>query len=217
MRWNTSPRWDVSPEWGTFHPAFTWEKYPTWVRYFSSQLACMPIFKQRCYFHCLLIFCFYFKFELLISIHTAKFYKMNCTFSHNNYKKHTEPKLNEQSCLRGTARQKLFTWRKIILPKWDLTCVDVRSQLGGMNPFSYKRFAFTRWNTPFCRDLTQVRRLTWVGWFFSYKQLLKRPICSTNSFILIHFIKLTRLFNIKLTDNFFKKRGSLNYYSFLCL
>ena len=92
MRWNTSTRWDVSPEWGTFHPAFTWEKYPTWVRYFSSQLACMPIFKQRCYFHCLLIFCFYFKFELLISIHTAKFYKMNCTFSRNNYK--NTPSLN---------------------------------------------------------------------------------------------------------------------------
>ena len=65
MRWNTSTRWDVSPEWGTFHPAFTWEKYSTWVGYFSPQLACMSISKQRCYFHCLHIFCFYFKFELL--------------------------------------------------------------------------------------------------------------------------------------------------------
>ena len=31
--------------------------------------------------------------------------------------KHTEPKLNEQSSLGGTHRQKLFTWRKIIAPK----------------------------------------------------------------------------------------------------
>ena len=36
-----------------------------------------------------------------------------------------------------TAQQNLFTWRKIILPEWDLTCVEVRSQLGAMNPFSY--------------------------------------------------------------------------------
>ena len=68
MRWNTSRRWDVSPEWGTFHPAFRGEKYPTWVRY-----TCMPIFKQRRYFYSLLIFCFYFKFELLVNIYTAKF------------------------------------------------------------------------------------------------------------------------------------------------
>ena len=87
MTWNkTSPRWDVSPEWGTFHPTFRWEIYPTWVGYFSSQLVCMPISKWRCYFHCLLIFCFYFKFELLISIHTAKFYKINCTFHVINIK-----------------------------------------------------------------------------------------------------------------------------------
>ena len=78
----------------------------------------------------------------------------------------------KQSCLGETACQKLFTWRKIIPPKWDLTCVGVRSQVGGMNPFSYKRFAFRKWNTPFCRDLTQVRHFTRVGWFFSDKQLL---------------------------------------------
>ena len=53
MRWYFSPRWDVSPEWGTFHPTFTWEIYPTWVRYFSSQLPCMPIFKKLYYFHCI--------------------------------------------------------------------------------------------------------------------------------------------------------------------
>ena len=62
----------------------------------------------------MLFFLFNFNFELLTNIHTAKFFKMNCTFSCNNYKKHTESKLNEQSCLAGTARQKLFTWRKII-------------------------------------------------------------------------------------------------------
>ena len=95
---------------------------------------------------------------------------MNCTFSRNSYKNML--KLNEQSCLGRTAWKKLFIWRIIIPPKWDLTCVDVRSQLGEMNPFSYKRFALAKWNTPFCRDLTQVRRISWVGWFFSYKQLL---------------------------------------------
>ena len=50
--------------------------------------------------------------------------------------------------------------------------LEVRSHMGGMNLFSYERFAFTIWNTPFCRDLTQVKRLTLVGWFFSYKQFL---------------------------------------------
>ena len=29
-------------------------------------------------------------------------------------------------------------------------------------------------NKPFCRDLTQVRRQTWVGGFFSCKQLLSQ-------------------------------------------
>ena len=48
--------------------------------------------------------------------------------------------------------------------KWDL--------LGGMNLFSYKQFIFTNWNARFCRDLIQVRHLTWLGWFFSYKHLL---------------------------------------------
>ena len=75
---------------------------------------------------------------------------MNCTFSRNNYK-NTRVWLNEQ-CLDGTAWKKLFKW-KIIPPKWGLTSVDVRSQLGGMNPFSYKRFTFAKWNTPFCQDL----------------------------------------------------------------
>ena len=74
----------------------------------------------------------YFNFELLINIHIAKFYKMNCTFSLNNYKNI----LNEQSRLGWTVPQKLFTWRTIIPPlppillgeispalRWDLTYV----------------------------------------------------------------------------------------------
>ena len=51
--------------------------------------------------------------------------------------------------------------KAVFMEKNHLTCV--RSQLGGMNPFSYKRFAFAKSNTPFYRDVTQVRRLTWVG------------------------------------------------------
>ena len=85
----------------------------------------------------------------------------------------TESKLNAQSCLGGTARQKLLIWRKIIPPKLDLIYLEVRSHLGGMNQFSYKRFVFTRRIIPLCRDLTKVRRLTWVGWFFLYKLLVK--------------------------------------------
>ena len=42
-----------------------------------------------------------------------------------------------------------------------------------MNRFLYKRFVFTRRTIPLWRDLTKVRRLTWVGWFFLYKPLLK--------------------------------------------
>ena len=42
---------------------------------------------------------------------------MNCTFSRNNYKNAPPLKLDEQSCIGGKARQKLFTWRKIIPPK----------------------------------------------------------------------------------------------------
>ena len=69
---------------------------------------------------------------------------MNCTFSRNKYRNMPSLKLNEQSCLGGTTWQKLFTWRKIVLPKWDLTNVDVISQVGGINPFSYKPFALTK-------------------------------------------------------------------------
>ena len=43
---------------------------------------------------------------------------MNCTYSRNNYNyKNIVSKLNEQSCLGGTARKNLFIWRKIIAPK----------------------------------------------------------------------------------------------------
>ena len=43
MRWDISPRWGVSSKWDTFHSAFTWEKYPTLVKHFSSQLASIVI------------------------------------------------------------------------------------------------------------------------------------------------------------------------------
>ena len=116
-------------------------------------------------------FLFYFNFELLISIHTTKFYKMNCTFLRNNCK--NMPSLTQWTILsRWDSLEKTVYMEKIIPRKWDFTFVDVRSQLGEMNPFSYKQFAFAKWNTPFCRDLTQERRLSRVGWFFSYKQLL---------------------------------------------
>ena len=71
-----------------------------------------------------------------MNIYTAKFYKINFTFS--------ESKLKKQSCLCGTAPKKMFTWRKIIPAKWHLNGVEVRSHLGRMNPVSYKRFGFTK-------------------------------------------------------------------------
>ena len=37
-----------------------------------------------------LFFCFHFNFELL-NMYTAKFLKMNCTFSHNNYENIMSP------------------------------------------------------------------------------------------------------------------------------
>ena len=61
---------------------------------------------------------------------------------------------------------------KIIPRKWDLIYVEAKSHLGGMNQFSCKRFVFTKWNIPFCRDLTQVRRLTWVEWLIVLIQRL---------------------------------------------
>ena len=109
--------------------------------------------------------------------------------------------LIEQSCLGETALQKLFTWRKIIPPTWDLIYVEVRFQLGGMNQFSYKRFVFTKWNIPFWRELTQVRRLIWVGWFFSYKQLLS----SIRTYFI--FLKNTKLATcIKSLQSVFSKK-----------
>ena len=69
---------------------------------------------------------------------------------------------------------------KNISPKWGLIYVEVRSHLGGMNQFSYKRFAFTKRDIPFCWDLSQVRRLTWVGWLFSNKQLLSQLLRQSN-------------------------------------
>ena len=127
MRWDISPRWDVSPEWDTFHSTLIWEKYPTWVRHFSSHLDCVPTFKQLCYFHCLLIFSFLFQFRITHKIFDCKFYKMSPV-------------------------KTLYTEENHPTSKWDLIYVEV-------NQFSYKRFVFTKRNIPFCRDLTQVRRL----------------------------------------------------------
>ena len=95
----------------------------------------------------LLIYYFCFKFELLISIHTAR---TNCTFWCNNYKNTSSLNYKWTILPRWDSLSKTVYMRKIIPPKWDLTSVDGRSQLGGMNLFSCKRFAFTKWNTPFC-------------------------------------------------------------------
>ena len=70
----------------------------------------------------------------------------------NNYKKTW---LNYIRILsRWYSPVKIFTWRKIISRLWDLTCVEVKSQLNGMNFFSYWRFVFTKSNSPFCCDPT---------------------------------------------------------------
>ena len=118
------------------------------------------------------LFYFYFNFKLRVRFSVTNFMRW-ITIFYLTIIKTNEPKLNAQSCLGRTAQQKLLTWRKIIARKWVLIYVEVRSHLGGMNQFSYKRFVFTRRIIPLCRDLTKVRRLTWVGWFFLYKPLLK--------------------------------------------
>ena len=64
-----------------------------WVRYVLprvskrkishlSEILFIPVILHPTYFHCLVVY----NFELLGSIHIAKFYKINCTFSRNNYK-----------------------------------------------------------------------------------------------------------------------------------
>ena len=78
-----------------------------------------------------------------------------------------------------------------------------------MNPFSYKRFVFTKRNTPFCRDLSQVRRLTSVIWFFSNKQLLTINWLLDLSLNKLHFnitlnekaLGMQSIFQITLTCN----------------
>ena len=72
MRKDISPRWDVSPERDTFQSAFT-----------IFQLVCISISSSYVTFIVYLFFFFNFNFELPISILTAQFYKMNCTFLHN--------------------------------------------------------------------------------------------------------------------------------------
>ena len=107
MRWDILPRWDAGE-----HAAFLvrsllvplnpCQRRLTYVRYFSSQLAYMP-FLFLFFFSVYLFFCFYFNFELLINIHTAKLFKMDSFFGLTNYK--NKPSLNklsdwlnEQSC-----------------------------------------------------------------------------------------------------------------------
>ena len=199
MRWDISPRWGVSPEWDSFHSTFIWEKYPTWVRHFSSHLSCMPTFNT---FIVYLSFSFYFNFRLLVRFSITNFISWIALF-HRIIIKNPESTLNEQFCLGGTARQKLFTWRKIIPPKWDLIYVEVISHLGGTNQFSYKRFVFTKQNIPFCRDLTQMRRLTWLGWLMTYKQLLKDILKRPYKFFILKII--VDSFSIEFTLNKYYK------------
>ena len=79
----------------------------------------------------------------------------------------------------GTAQQKLFTWRKIIPPKGDLTRVEVRSYLGGMNLFSYKRCVYNVKYTILPRShSSETCHLDGMIFLISYKQLLRhKPIC----------------------------------------
>ena len=70
-----------------------WVRRLTWVRYVLprvsirkishlSEILFIPVILHPTYFHCLVVY----NFELLGSIHIAKFYKINWTFSRNNYK-----------------------------------------------------------------------------------------------------------------------------------
>ena len=68
------------------------------------------------------------------------------------------------------SHQKTVYMEKIISP-WDLSCVEVRSQMVGWIRSQINDLFFEKWNTPFYRDLNQVRHLTRVGWLFLYKQL----------------------------------------------
>ena len=83
--------------------------------------------------------------------------------------KHTESKLNKWTRDLCRCDSPAKTEEKSFHLS-EITCVEVKSHLGWINPFWCKRFVFTKWNTPFCQDLAQGRRLTWVGWFFSSKQ-----------------------------------------------
>ena len=114
---------------------------PAW-RYFSYQLVCMSVFKYICYFHCLLYFLFLFQFlitsTLLNSIRWIVFFLLN------NYKTlNTKSKLNNNSASVEKPK-KLLTWKKNIPLQWDLTYLGVRSHLGEVNSFSYKRLVFIK-------------------------------------------------------------------------
>ena len=82
-------RWQFTKElliWGktsqlgqTSHPAFIWENIVEWDTFHLSQPACLVLSSYVTFFMSL-FFCFYFNFELLINIHSAKFHKVNCAF-----------------------------------------------------------------------------------------------------------------------------------------
>ena len=57
----------------------------------------------------------------------------------------------------------LITQRKIIPPRWDLTCLEVKSHLSEMKLWIQKGFVFIKWNSLFCWDFTQVRYPIQVG------------------------------------------------------
>ena len=112
-----------------------------------------------------LTFCFYCNFELLIKFSITNIIRLIALFHLWIIKTHGV--WTKWTILSRTAWQKLFRWRSTIPPKRYLIYVEVRSHLGGMNQFSHKRFVFTKQNIRFCRNFTQLRRLTWFIWFFS--------------------------------------------------
>ena len=88
---------NVPPEWETFHPWFTWEKCPTWMRDFSSlvymrkmshlnEILFIPVSSHASFcIHIILfsLFIFYVNLELLINIYISYIYKMDSSFSRN--------------------------------------------------------------------------------------------------------------------------------------
>ena len=146
------------------------------------------------------IFLFLFQFRITNRIFDYKFCRINCTFSPNNFK--NKPVWTNWAILsRWDSLAKTVYMEKNHPTYVRSHLCEVRSQLRGMNQFSYKRFVFTKRNIPFCRELTQVRRLIWLGWFFSYKQLLS----SIQTYFI--FLKNTKLATcIKSLQSVFSKK-----------